>query len=132
MGFLDKVRTTVQQGAVKAATATERTLKLAQLSGELSAKRQELDKLYAKLGADIHLLGRQERQAEIPGVAEAFLVEAQAVSAEVDRLGDLIDRVRTSEAAQSTSGGGGGTCAACGAAVAAGSKFCPGCGQKFG
>ncbi len=130
MGFLDKVKTTVQQGAVKAATATEKTLKIAQLSGDLGAKRQELERLYTKLGADVHELGRQDQNEAISAAIEEFLVKAEELRVETERIADMIERVKRSDAAPAAAPAGA-TCPACGAAVPAGAKFCPECGEKF-
>lgn len=130
MGFLERVRSSVGQGAARVASEADRTIKLTRLANELGAKRHDLDKSFQELGQVAYrLIGEGKLKDEALDEVRQRLedIQAQVKTLEQEmadiRVGDRTPEVKVTSVER--------PCPSCGKAVPEGMKFCGFCGHSM-
>ena len=130
MGFFEKVRSTVGQGVSRVTTEADKTIRLTRLSGELGAKRHDLDKAFQDLGQVAYeLVGagsiQHERLGEIRQKVEDLQAQVKTLEDEIAevRIGDKTPEVKVTSVDR--------PCPSCGKDVPEGMQFCGHCGHAM-
>lgn len=130
MGFLDKVRSTVGQGAARVASEADRTIRLTRLANEVGSKRHDLDKAYQELGQLAYVqIGEGHIQHDSFNEVRQKIddIQAQVKTLEQEmaevRVGDKTPEVKVTSVER--------PCPNCGKAVPETMKFCGFCGQSM-
>lgn len=130
MGFLDKVRSTVNQSVARVTTEADKTIKLTRLSSELGAKRHDLESAYEELGRIAYSLiddGTLQDERVTTARVKIDDLQAQVKTLEDEmaeiRVGDRTPEVKVTSVER--------PCPACGKNVPEGMQFCGHCGHSM-
>ncbi|TVY04419.1 zinc-ribbon domain-containing protein [Cohnella terricola] len=119
MSFFKKITDSVSKGVTSATEKAQQTVEITKLNAQISGKRKDIDKLFAKIGESVY----EGYVAHDLSLAEAKVMprceEISAIRDEIAALDARIKEIRNEK-----------DCV-CGKRVAEDTRFCPSCGHPF-
>ncbi|BBI33038.1 zinc-ribbon domain-containing protein [Cohnella abietis] len=119
MSFFKKFTDTVSKGVTTATEKAQQTVEITRLNAQISGKRKEIDKLFAKIGESVYeaYVAHDLSQAEVKVIPNCD--EITAIRVEIEGLSARIKAIRNEK-----------DCV-CGKRVPEDTRFCPSCGHQF-
>ncbi|WP_158629941.1 zinc ribbon domain-containing protein [Cohnella sp. AR92] len=119
MSFLKKFTETVSKGVSTATEKAQQTVEITKLHSQISGKRKEIDKRFARIGEAVYqaYLEKDLRKAESQAIPECEAISG--IRQDIEALEDRIRELRNEKEC------------VCGNTVSFDTKFCPTCGHKF-
>lgn len=119
MSFFKKLTDTVSKGVTTATEKAQQTVETTRLNAQISSKRKEIDKLFARIGESVY----EAYQEKDLSLAEVKVIpgceEISAIYAEIASIDDRIKSIRNEKEC------------VCGKRLPSDTRFCPSCGHPF-
>lgn len=119
MSFFKKFTDTVSKGVTSATEKAQQTVEITRLNSQISSKRKEIDKLFAKIGESVY----EAFEEKDLSLAEAKVIPGcEQISAIYEEIAEIDGRIKAIRNEKEC---------VCGKRLPSDTRFCPSCGNPF-